>query len=63
MHIFSFSCRRSGGMDWTGMEDGHMGWRDVQALGVYGGKEFYLGVFLYACERHKAKNTNGNVAN
>lgn len=59
MHIFFFSCRRSGGTDWTGMEDGHMGWRDVQALGVYGGKDFFFfwGVFLYAYERHKAKNT------
>lgn len=29
------------------MEDGHMGWRDVQALGVYGGKDFFfLGSFL-----------------
>lgn len=47
MHIFFFSCRRSGGTDWTGMEDGHMGWRDVQALGVYGGKDFFfLGSFL-----------------
>ncbi|PKK43499.1 hypothetical protein CI102_12625 [Trichoderma harzianum] len=56
LHIFFFLVGEAG-MDWTGMEDGHMGWRDVQALGVYGGKDFFLGVFLYAYETHKAKNT------